>query len=89
MPNNKKHLASITILVKDRQTHAKDIQQILTDSGHLIMARLGVNPQRSCVSNCTGLITVAVEGTAKEINGLTRKLNKLYGIVAKKNIMTE
>jgi len=77
MPNNKKHLASITILVKDRQTHAKDIQQILTDSGHLIMARLGVNPQRSCVSNCTGLITVAVEGTAKEINGLTRKLNKL------------
>lgn len=88
MPS-KKHLATITILVKDRQTHAGDIQKILTDSGHLIMARLGVNVQRSCVSNCTGLITVAVEGTAKEINDLTRKLNKLYGIVAKKNIMTD
>ena len=85
---NKKHLATITILVKDRQTHVKDVQQILTDNGHLVMARLGVNPQRSCVKNCTGLIAVAVEGTAKEINGLTKKLDELYGIVAKTNIMT-
>ena len=88
MPN-KKHLATITILVKDRQTHAKDVQKILTDNGHLIMARLGVNVQRSCIENCTGLITVAVEGTADEINDLTKKLDRLYGIVAKTNIMTE
>jgi len=88
MPD-KKHLATITILVKDRQTHVKDVQKILTDNGHLIMARLGVNPQRSCIKNCTGLITVAVEGTADEVNGLTKKLDDLYGIVAKANIMTE
>ncbi len=88
MPN-KKHLATITILVKDRQTHAKEVQQILTDYGHLIMARLGVNAQRSCVENCTGLVAVAVEGTANEINDLTQKLDTLYGIVAKNNIMTE
>ena len=87
--SDKKHLATITILVKDRQTHAKDVQQILTDHGHLIMARLGVNPARSCVANCTGLITVAVEGTTEEIDNLTKKLDKLYGIVAKVNIMTE
>lgn len=85
---NKKHLATITILVKDRQTNSKDVQQILTDNGHLIIARLGVNVQRSCVENCTGLITVAVEGTADEINGLTEKIDSLYGIVAKNNIMT-
>jgi len=87
--STKKHLATITILVKDRQMHAKDVQQILTDHGHIVMARLGVNVQRSCVENCTGLITVAVEGTADEINDLTKKLDELYGIVAKTNIMTD
>ena len=88
MPD-KKHLATITILVKDRQTHAKDVQQILTDSGHLIMARLGVNARKSCVEHCTGLITVAVEGTVGEIRDLAGQLDRLYGIVAKTCVMTE
>ncbi len=87
--SDKKHLGTITILIKDRQTHAKDVQQILTDNGHMIMARLGVNPQRSCITNCTGLITIAVEGTAGEIRDLTEKLDSLYGVVAKAVIMTE
>lgn len=85
----KKQLAAITILVKDRQKHSNEVQRILTGSGHMIMARLGVNLQRACVENCTGLIVIAVEGTKKEINDLTKKLNKLYGIVAKANIMTD
>jgi hypothetical protein len=85
----KKHLATITILVKDRQIHAKDVNRILTDNGKLIIARLGVNVQRSCIKHCTGVITVAIEGTAKQINDLTKKLDGLYGIVAKANIMTE
>ncbi len=88
MPS-KKHLAAITILVKDRQMHAKDVQRILTDKGHIILARLGVNVQRSCIEHCTGMITIAVEGTAKQINDLTKMLDELYGIVAKANIMTE
>jgi hypothetical protein len=85
----KKHLASITILVEDRQTHAGDVQEILTQNGHIIMARLGVNVQKSCVEHCTGLIVVTIEATTKEINDLTRKLNALYGIIAKSNIMTK
>ena len=88
MPN-KKHLAMITILVKDRQNNSENINKMLTENGHLVMARLGVNVQRSCVENCTGLIAVAVEGTAKEINNLTKKIDGLYGIVAKNNIITE
>jgi hypothetical protein len=86
---NKKHLASITILVKDRQTHAKDVQEILTKHGHLIMARLGINPQRSCVSSCTGFIVVAIEADAKEISAITKELNDLYGIVAESTIITK
>jgi putative iron-only hydrogenase system regulator len=88
MPD-KKHLATITIMVKDRQSHAKDVQEILTEHGHMVMARLGVNVQRQCIDHCTGLITVAVEGTAREITQLTEKLDNLYGIVARTCMMTE
>jgi len=88
MPD-KKHLATITILVKDRQTHAADMQRILTEQGHLIMARLGVNVAPMCIEHCTGLVTVAVKGTATEISELTKRLNDLYGIVAKACVMTE
>ncbi|MEA3398733.1 MAG: hypothetical protein U9R06_03250 [Patescibacteria group bacterium] len=87
MPS-KKYLGTITILVKDRQTHAQDVQQILTDNGRLILARLGVNAQRSCVQHCTGLITIMVEGTSYEINRLTKQIDSLYGIVAKAVIVT-
>ncbi|NOQ68366.1 hypothetical protein GQ568_02915 [Patescibacteria group bacterium] len=88
MPS-KKHLATITILVKDRQTNSENVNKMLTENSHLIMARLGVNVQKSCVENCTGMIALAVEGTAKEVNDLAKKLDGLYGIVAKANIMTE
>ena len=85
----KRHLATITILVKDRQMNSENVNKLLAENGNLIIARLGVNVQRSCVENCTGLITVAVEGTVKEINDLTKKLDEFYGIIAKNNVMTE
>lgn len=83
-----KQLGTITILVEDRQSHAADVQQILTDNGHLISARLGVNVQPMCIEHCTGLIVVAIAATSKQIKDLTNKLNKLYGIVAKSSIVT-
>ena len=87
--DKKIHLGTISILVKDRQSHAKDLNQMLSENGHLIMARLGVNLQKSCVDHCTGLIVAAVKGTAKEINSLTKKIDGLYGIVAKSSLMTD
>ena len=87
--SGKKHLATITILVGDRQTNSENVNKMLTENSHLIMSRLGVNVQKSCVENCTGLISIAIEGTTKEINDLTKKLDGLYGIVAKASIMTE
>ncbi len=89
MTKEKKHLATITILVKDRQMHVGDMQKILTENGHLILARLGVNIQRACIEHCTGFITIAIEGTSKEIRDLTKKLDKLYGIVAKACVVTD
>ena len=85
----KKHLASITILVKDRQVHSVDVQKILTTHGKIILGRMGINPVRSCIKNCTGIITLVVEGTSEEIKALTKQLDDFYGIVAKTNIMTD
>jgi len=87
--STKKQLGTITILVKDRQQHSVDVNRILTENSRLILARLGVNVARTCVTGCTAMVTVAIEGTTKEINGLTEKLDSLYGIVAKANIVTE
>jgi putative iron-only hydrogenase system regulator len=86
---DKKHLATITILVKDRKSHAVEVNQILTDNGHLILARLGVNVQRHCIENCTAMITIAIEATAQEINNITKKLDEFYGIVAKASTLTD
>lgn len=86
---NKKHLATISILVKDREAHSPELNQLLTDNGHLILARLGVNVQRHCIEHCTGLIAIVVEATAEEISQLTDQLDQLYGVVAKKNVLTE
>ncbi len=87
--SNKKQLATITILVKDRQVHSQDVNKLLSKFGHHVIARLGVNVQRTCIEHCTGMITVAIEATNKEINNLTKELDALYGIVAKSCVMTE
>ena len=85
----KKQLASVTILIKDRQTHAVDVQKILTENGHIILGRMGINPSRSCVEHCTGIVSLIVEGTTTEIKAFTKQLDDFYGIVAKVNIMTD
>lgn len=85
----KKHLGTITILVRDRHAQAPDINQILTDHGHIILARLGINLQPRCIEHCTAVVTIVVEGAMKEIKELTTELDEIYGIVAKANIMTE
>ena len=85
----KKHLGTITILLKDRQNYAVKTQELFTEYGHIILGRIGINVSRTCVKNCTGLISLVVEGTVKDISDLSRKLNKLYGVVAKKTIITD
>ncbi len=75
--------------MKDRHAQAPDINQILTEHGHIILARLGVNLQPRCIEHCTALMTLVIEGETKEIRQLTTQLDELYGIVAKTNIMTE
>ncbi len=85
----KQHLATITILVTNRQVNSEKVNRLLSENGHLIITRLGLNVEPRCVSNCTGLITIITKGSLKQINDLTKKLNILYGIVAKNTIITK
>jgi len=83
-----KQLATITILTTDRQASSAAMNQLLTDYGHQILARLGVNVQKACVEHCTGLITIVLEATKEEITELADKLNAIPEIKAEACIMT-
>ena len=84
----KEHLATITILIKNRQANVAKLNKLLTDNGHLIMARLGVNVDPYCMKRCPGMITVAVRALSlKEVRDLAKRINSLRGILAKATVM--
>lgn len=82
-------LGTLTILTTDRQASSRALNQALTDSGHLIMARLGVNVHKQCLEHCTGLIVLAVEGEADKIKALADELHKIPDVKAQLAIMAE
>lgn len=81
------HIATVTILVKERETHAGKVNEILSRHGNNIISRLGVNLGRTGVHNYSGLITIVLEGTNADIKALTDELDGLYGIVAQACIL--
>lgn len=81
------HLATINILVKNREKNSPEVNRILTENGYLILARLGVNVQRHCIEHCTAVITVTLEASAGDISRITKELDGLYGITAKSLIL--
>jgi metal-responsive CopG/Arc/MetJ family transcriptional regulator len=83
----KTHIATVSILVKERGLHAKEVNEILTRHGDRILARLGVHLERAGITHYGGLITVITEGTVTDIKALTDELDALYGIVAKTIIL--
>jgi metal-responsive CopG/Arc/MetJ family transcriptional regulator len=76
-------LATISILATDRQAISNELNKVLTENGHLIMSRLGVNVQRNCLDHCMGLIILAVEGDGPKIAELEQKLKSLPHLVIK------
>ncbi len=82
-------LATISILTSDRQATSQELNRILTDAGHLIISRLGVNVQRNCLAHCLGLVTLAVEGDGPKIAELEQALKTLPQTVVKMSVMQE
>ncbi len=85
----KLQLATITILIKNRIDSSVQVNRLLSQYGNLIIARLGVNIDRTHLKNYRALITLVVEGKSKEIHHLSQSLDRLYGVVAQTSIVTE
>ncbi|MFA4942451.1 MAG: hypothetical protein WC564_02330 [Patescibacteria group bacterium] len=85
----KRVLGTISILTSNRQSSSAAMNQLLTDFGHHIMARLGVNINRQCVESCPGLITLTVDSKKDLLIELVAKLNAIPEIKAEMCIMME
>lgn len=85
----KRILGTITIFTSDRQASSSEMNRILTENGHLIMSRLGVNVQKACIDHCPGLIILAVEGEDEKVFALEEKLRDLPELEVKIAVMSE
>lgn len=70
-------LASITILTTNRQQNSSEINRLLTENGHLIISRMGVNVQKACTENCPGMILLALKGEESKILNMLESLNRM------------
>ena len=84
---SEKILGTISILVKDRHNQSAAVNDFLTKNGNLIRTRLGVNIEPKCTTSCMAIMSLIVEGTEKEIDGLVEKLNGLPEVKAFKTIL--
>ncbi len=85
----KKVLGTISILTSNRQGSSLEMNQLLSAYGHHIIARLGVNINRQCVSECPGLITLTIDSTKKIMEELTTKLNSISSVHASMVVLME
>ncbi len=83
----KKYLATLSIVVADRQANVAKVNTLLTQSGHLVMSRLGVNPSQACLAHCLGIIILVLSGDKAKIQKLAVDLAKLKGVKVKLSLM--
>jgi metal-responsive CopG/Arc/MetJ family transcriptional regulator len=85
----KNQLATMSILINGREKLANLVQAILTRHSHLVTARMGVNVQPKCVSDCLGLIMIVVQGDKKEIETLEQEIKRVKGVDVKVSVMAK
>jgi metal-responsive CopG/Arc/MetJ family transcriptional regulator len=79
----KNKLATLSILVHDRQNWSEPVNKILSSHAPLIISRLGVNLQRQCIEDCKALITIVAEGEEGKLQEMEKSLKKLENIDTK------
>jgi metal-responsive CopG/Arc/MetJ family transcriptional regulator len=73
-------LVSISILSTNRQETSARLNQVLTDNGHLIMSRLGVNVQKNCTEHCPGMIVLVLKDESEKIKKFSEELEAISGL---------
>jgi len=79
----KNRICIIGIAVKDRTNVAKNINQILSDFGEIVVGRLGIPYREKKIS----VISVIVDGTNDQIGALTGKLGQVKNVKVKSAIL--
>lgn len=74
-----KRVGFVGIIIEDRKKSAPLVNDVLTEFGELIIARMGVPyNQRHC-----SVITLVVDATTDQLGALTGKLGAISGISVK------
>ena len=76
-------LVSISILSTNRQETSVRLNQVLTDNGHLIMSRLGVNVQKNCTEHCPGMIVLVLKDESEKIKQFIKELEAISELEVK------
>lgn len=76
-------LASITILTLNRQQVSRELNDYLTNNGHLVMSRLGVNIQKNCLESCSGMIILVIKSKKEDIDNFIVGLEKIKDLKVK------
>jgi len=71
-----RRLGVVGIVVEDRKKTAPQVNQILSEHGEIIAARLGLPHRERNVS----VIALIVDGTTDELGSLTGKLGMVSGV---------
>ncbi len=73
-----KRTGFVGIIIDNRTAHASAVNDVLTEHGKLIKARMGVNATDDCAT-----IALTVEASTDELGVLTGKLGSLPGVSVK------
>ena len=74
-----KRLGFVGIILKDRKVNAAKVNQILSEYGEMIVARMGLPYDKR---NCS-VITLIVDTSTDELGTLTGKLGLIKGVSVK------
>ncbi len=74
-----KRIGFVGIIVEKRLQNSPAVNQVLSEAGELILARVGL-PHRN---RGVAVITLVIEATTDELGGLTGRLGALPGVSVK------
>ena len=74
-----KHLGAVVVIVKKRKEAAPKVNEVFTQFGGIIVARMGFPYDKRGVN----VITLIVDGTNDEIGALTGKLGMFKDVTVK------
>jgi hypothetical protein len=79
-------LMIISILVQKREKTAFQVNEVLTNFGHLFLGRMGIPLARKCREDCSSLITLMASAPTEDLNQLLINLESIDNILIKKVI---